>query len=106
MRSHEGDCSEHGVLLAAMLRAEGIPSRVASGLVWMDGLDAFGWHMWTQAFIDGQWIDLDATLRVPFTVGHILVATSALEDGDGQRELLALLGLLGNLEVEVVRVDL
>ena len=106
VRSHEGDCSEHGVLLAAMLRAEGIPSRVASGLVWMDGLDAFGWHMWTQAFIDGQWIDLDATLRVPFTVGHILVATSALEDGDGQRELLALLGLLGNLEVEVVRVDL
>lgn len=106
VRSREGDCSEHGVLLAALLRAEGIPARVASGLVWMDGVNAFGWHMWTQAFIDGQWIDLDATLPVPFTVGHILVATSALEDGDGQRELLALLGLLGNLEIEVVRVDL
>ena len=105
VRAREGDCSEHGVLLAAVLRAEGIPSRVASGLVWMDQVEAFGWHMWTQALIDGAWVDLDATLPVPFTVGHVLVATSSLEDGDGQRELMKLLGLLGNLDVEVVRVD-
>jgi len=105
VRSRTGDCSEHGVLLAALLRVEGIPSRVATGLVWMDGLDAFGWHMWTQAFIDGEWVDLDATLPVPFSVGHILVATSPLEDGDGQRQLTSLLALLGNLEVDIVRVD-
>ena len=105
VRNRQGDCSEHGVLLAAVLRAEGIPSRVASGLVWMGSAGAFGWHMWTQALIDGAWVDLDATLPVPFTVGHILVATSSLEDGDGQRQLMALLGLLGNLEIEIVRVD-
>jgi len=103
--SRTGDCSEHGVLLAAMLRSMGIPARTASGLVWMEGADAFGWHMWTQALIDGKWVDLDATLPVPFTVGHILVATSNLEDGDGQRELMSLLGLLGNLEIEIVRVE-
>ena len=105
VRNRQGDCSEHGVLLAAVLRAEGIPSRVASGLVWVGSAGAFGWHMWTQALIDGAWVDLDATLPVPFTVGHILVATSSLEDGDGQRQLMALLGLLGNLEIEIVRVD-
>ncbi|MDP7070278.1 MAG: transglutaminase-like domain-containing protein [Phycisphaerales bacterium] len=105
VRNRVGDCSEHGVLLAAALRAIGIPSRVASGLVWMDGVDAFGWHMWTQAFIDGQWIDLDATLPTPFSAGHVLVATSTLKDGDGQRQLMSMLGLLGNLDIEVVRVD-
>jgi transglutaminase-like putative cysteine protease len=105
VRNRQGDCSEHGVLLAAVLRAEGIPSRVASGLVWMDRVGSFGWHMWTQALIDGAWVDLDATLPIPFTVGHILVATSPLEDGDGQRQLMTLLGLLGNLEIEIVRVD-
>lgn len=105
VRNRQGDCSEHGVLLAAVLRADGIPARVASGLVWMSRVGAFGWHMWTQALIDGAWVDLDATLPVPFTVGHVLVATSPLEDGDGQRQLMALLGLLGNLEIEIVRVD-
>ncbi len=105
VRNRVGDCSEHGVLLAAALRAVGIPSRVASGLVWMDGLDAFGWHMWTQAFLDGEWVDLDATLPIPFSAGHVLVATSTLKDGDGQRQLMSMLGLLGNLDIEVVRVD-
>jgi len=104
-RDRQGDCSEHGVLLAAVLRSLGIPARVATGLVWIDGAKAFGWHMWTQAFIDGVWVDLDATLPVPFTVGHVLVATSPLQDGDGQRQLMALLGLLGNIEIEIVRVD-
>jgi len=104
-RSRKGDCSEHAVLLAAMLRSMQIPARVASGLVWVDGADAFGWHMWTQAVIDGAWIDFDATLPARYSVGHILVATSNLEDGDGQRELLSLLGLLGNLNIEIVRVD-
>jgi transglutaminase-like putative cysteine protease len=100
--NREGDCSEHGVLLAAMLRADGIPSRVASGLVWIDWANAFGWHMWTQALIDGHWIDLDATLDQTYSAGHVLVSTSSLADGDGQGQLVGLLGLLGNIDIEVV----
>lgn len=99
-----GDCSEHAVLLAAMLRADAIPSRVATGLVWMDGAGTFGWHMWTQALINGAWIDLDATLPMPYSPGHVLVATSPLSDGWGQADLIRLLALLGNLEIEVVEV--
>ena len=84
-----------------MLRADGIPSRVATGLVWIDWADAFGWHMWTQAMLHGRWVDLDATLPMAYSPGHILVSTSALADGDGQGELIGLLGLLGNLNIEV-----
>src|SRR5690606_22722165 len=51
-RTRQGDCSEHGVLLCAMLRAQGIPARVATGLVYADAFAGhegiFGWHMWTQ----------------------------------------------------------
>ncbi|MGH7378377.1 MAG: transglutaminase-like domain-containing protein, partial [Candidatus Methylomirabilales bacterium] len=34
----EGDCTEHGVLLAALARASGIPARVVSGLVQHQGV--------------------------------------------------------------------
>jgi transglutaminase-like putative cysteine protease len=85
-----------------MLRADNIPSRVATGLVWMDGADAFGWHMWTQALINGAWIDLDATLPMTYSPGHVLVATSPLSDGWGQSDLVGLLGLLGNVQIDVI----
>jgi hypothetical protein len=79
VESKEGDCTEHGVLLAALARVVGIPSRVAAGLVYFEG--KFGYHMWTEVYVD-QWIALDATLgkgRVDAT--HIKLADSAMERG-------------------------
>lgn len=107
-RSKTGDCTEHGVLLAAMLRADGIPARVASGLVYAESFagedDIFGWHMWTQALIDGKWVDFDATLPVRYSAAHILTGTSSLSQGSASADLSSLLMLLGNLEIEVVEV--
>jgi hypothetical protein len=104
-----GDCSEHGVLLAALLRADGIPSRVATGLVYADAFagheSIFGWHMWTQALIDGKWVDFDATLPVRYNAAHILTATSSLNDGMGMADMASVLQLMGNLEVEVLDVQ-
>ena len=53
-RTLEGDCTEHALLLAAMLRVKAIPSRVAVGLVYVDSLSAFGGHMWTEACLNGH----------------------------------------------------
>jgi hypothetical protein len=47
----QGDCSEHAVLLCAMLRADGIPARVASGLVYVD---EFAGHVGTSSLADGS----------------------------------------------------
>ena len=49
--THEGDCTEHAVLLAALCRARGIPARVAIGLVYMPATHEFGYHMWTEVYI-------------------------------------------------------
>ncbi len=107
-RTQSGDCSEHGVLLAAMLRAQGIPSRVAMGLVYVDEFagerGVFGWHMWAQALIDGKWIDFDATLPVRYTATHILTGTSSLNDGTGSNDMVGLMQLLGNIDIEVLEV--
>ena len=104
-RTRAGDCSEHAVLLAALLRAADIPARVASGLVYVDqfaGAEGiFGWHMWTQAIVDGKWIDLDATLPVRHHAGHIITNVSNLAGGMGSDQG-SMLALIGNLEIEII----
>lgn len=108
-RSRQGDCTEHAVLLAAMLRAGDIPARVVSGLVYADQFAGsrhiFGYHMWTQALleIDGQdyWVDLDATLPRAFDATHIALSVSALRDGEMATSLSSMLPLIGQLEIKV-----
>jgi len=111
-RTKEGDCTEHAVLLAAMLRARGIPSRVASGLIYADRFagssDIFGYHMWTQALVPDaegveRWIDLDATLpaETAFDATHIALGTSELAGDSAINSLVSLAPLMGRLEIDV-----
>ena len=118
-RTKQGDCTEHAVLLAAMFRGAGIPSRCVSGLVYADQFagheSIFGYHMWTQAWIDqdgdgprpGRWLDYDATLPgdTRFDATHIALSVSDMNGGLISNEMAALLPLLGNLEIEVVQTD-
>ena len=113
-RDGRGDCTEHAVLLAAMLRADGIPSRVVSGLIYATRFagesGVFAFHMWTQALVEtdtgARWINLDATLPggVSFDATHIAVATSALSDERSGDALLPVAELLGRLSIEVEAV--
>src|SRR4029077_4468476 len=63
-RTLEGDCTECSMLAAAMCRAVGVPSRTAIGLIYADvkGAPNFAFHMWTEVWIKGRWIAIDATL--------------------------------------------
>jgi transglutaminase-like putative cysteine protease len=104
----EGDCTEHAVLLAAMLRAEKIPSRIAVGMVYVHRHSAFGGHMWTEAWLDGRWIPLDATLgQQGIGAGHIKLAVSGFED-DGPAPIssfIPLMQILGDMKIEVVEIE-
>jgi len=113
-RTREGDCTEHAVLLAAMLRADGIPARVASGLIYVPSFagatDVFGYHMWAQALleVDGteRWVDLDAVLDdEPFDATHIALVVTPLEEGQGPTAMAAMAPLLGRLQIKVESVE-
>ena len=117
----QGDCTEHAVLLAALLRAEGIPSRTVSGLIYIDEFlgeaGVFGYHMWTQAWLPGdsedadgnsggRWVDLDAVLDgQDFDAAHILLNVSAMQDGQMINDMVDMLPLLGGLKIQVIETE-
>ena len=111
VRSRAGDCTEHAVLLCALLRTQGIPARVASGLLYVAESGAvrnsYGWHMWTQALIDGSWVDLDAVLpgSVRFDASHVLTGTSPADGGSLDTDLARIVDLMGDTEIEVRSID-
>lgn len=108
--TRSGDCTEHAVLLTALLRAAGIPARVVTGLVYAERFagasQIFGYHMWSQALIDGRWIDLDATLDGSrFDATHIAFATSALDDErTATRDIARIGAIMGHLKIKVLEV--
>ncbi len=112
-RTAQGDCTEHAVLLAALLRVVGIPSRTVNGVIYIDEFlnqaGVFGYHMWTQAWLEGgpgrggRWVDLDATLQdQPFDAAHIAFATSAMDDPTMINDMISMLPLIGRLKIKVV----
>lgn len=105
--SKAGDCTEHAVLLAALLRVNDIPSRVAIGFVYSPQHQAFVGHMWTEAFLAGKWFPLDATTgRAKTGAGYLTISTSSLSD-DGLApvaKFLPMLHLLGRTKIDVVEV--
>jgi len=111
LASRAGDCTEHAVLLVAALRAQGIPARVASGLAYVDAPghpNSYGWHMWTQAIVDGHWVDLDATLPADgprFRASRLLTGTSAADGASMDGDLSAIVNLIGDLAIDVASVD-
>jgi Transglutaminase-like superfamily len=95
---YAADCTDAAVLLAALGRAAGIPTRVASGLVYSresyHGIsNTFMPHSWTLAWADGKWRSFDLALD-DFDSTHIALTVG---DGDEQSVLASgqLAGLLG-----------
>ena len=83
LEKRSGDCTESAVLLAALGRSMGIPTRVASGIVYSreryHGVShSFMPHSWTIAYVDGSWQSFDLALD-GFDSTHIAFNIS---DGD------------------------
>jgi len=106
-RRLEGDCTEYAMLTAAMCRAVGVPSRTALGFVYVDmpKTPVFGYHMWTEVYVQGQWLALDATLGQG-SVGpaHIKITDHSWHDTRSLAPLLPVMRvMLGKVAVEVLR---
>jgi len=104
--SREGDCTEHAVLLAALARACGIPSRAISGIVGVPGeagpAARFGYHMWTEVYVCGRWRYIDAALaQTECDPTHIALAMLDLSQGSVNEASLSFLPILGALTIEI-----
>jgi hypothetical protein len=103
LRGMTGDCSEAAVLTAALLRAAGVPSRVALGFASV-GRGVFIGHAWAEAWL-GEWVGVDAALgQYPAGVERIKLADL---DGSADMRIAAtnlMLSALSNLDVEILDV--
>lgn len=131
-RARAGDCTEHAVLLAAVLRARGVPSRVVTGLVYLPASDAegflddmpehadhagaglWGYHMWTQALVlrgkegggrEEVWLDLDAAVTSPgrYDAGHIALGVLSFDEAEAFNPLLTTALVIGRLSIETAQ---
>ena len=105
-RSLEGDCTEHAVLLTALLRNRGIPARIASGVIATETPQGsvFAYHMWSEAWLEDRWLPLDGTLGTVAGCGHIKFLESALSESNPYAALLPVLTSLGELTISVGEV--
>ena len=64
------------------------------------------YHMWTEVWVRGQWLPIDATLGRGYVgATHLKIADHSWADTTSLTPLLPVLRVLGKLSIEVVRVD-
>jgi len=110
-RTLEGDCTECAMLAAAMCRAVGIPSRAAIGLIYAEPKEVgrrptLAFHMWTEVWVDGQWLAIDATLgRGSVAADHLKITDHSWHGVQSVVPLLPVTRvMLGKAKVEVLSV--
>ena len=103
-RDMQGDCTEHAVLMAAMLRVRRVPSRIAIGLVYDKRTLGFVAHMWTEAWLGGRWVAFDPT-RGEGKVGpaHIKLAHTSFSDKSAApvTAFVPLMNVIGKWRIDV-----
>ncbi len=94
LKNRVGDCNEHAVLLAALGRAAGIPTRIEAGLVYLK--DRFYYHAWNLMYL-GQWITADSVFgQLPADVSHLRFASGSPE------QQLDIMGVIGKIQLTVL----
>ena len=95
LENRVGDCNEHAVLLAALARAAGIPTRIEAGLVYLKG--RFYYHAWNLMYL-GQWITVDSLFgQLPADVSHLRFATGSPE------QQLDIMGVIGKVQLTIIK---
>lgn len=104
-RNMQGDCSEHSVLVAAMCRAAGIPTRCAVGLVYSPPMGGFGPHMWNEVYVNRRWVAIDAAFdQSEVDATHIKLSTSSLDGVAPFDAFMPVLKVFNKMKVQPVEI--
>lgn len=88
-KQKKGDCTEHAILLATLIKIRGIPARIASGLIMTPGRPGFTGHVWVEAQVQGNWYPFDSTAPMSSRQVRIKLADSNFDE-DSQNSGLSL----------------
>jgi Transglutaminase-like superfamily len=105
-RERSGDSTEHAALLAAIVRARNVPSRVAFGLVYNESKTdpALVFHAWTEVYLKDHWLCIDASVEKPNTnASYLKLVDSPLADQNPYAPLLAALTMIRDLEIDITK---
>lgn len=98
-----GTCVAYATLLATLARSVGIPSRVAFGYGYVNGM--FGGHAWTEVLIGDRWLGIDGALDPHGTVDAARFAFAHGSLAGGPAELTSSVGaqLYGRIDASILR---
>jgi hypothetical protein len=95
------ECQGHAYLYTALARANGIPSRVANGLVYSEQHQGFLYHSWAESLMDGEWQTVDPTFgQLPADATHI-----KLTEGEEYTDIAPLAELVGKVSARIVEFE-
>ncbi len=104
-RRWQGDCTEHAIVLCALLRSRGIPCRPAAGFLFVPQLNAYVPHMWVEYQDQNTWQLLDSSQPPDISLlRYLKVADAALagESESGVAMFAGLLDFVGRAKIEVL----
>lgn len=103
-QSRSGDCSEHAVLLTALLRMYDYPARTVIGVFvsLQDPVLAYG-HAWTEYYGDAGWAGLDGT-RIDKIVGAQHIPLGVISD-ESIAYRMAVVGTLRFLSIDRIMLE-
>lgn len=79
LESGDGVCRDHAILLATLLRADSIPTRLVSGMVYANS--AFYYHAWVEVWTGSKWLGVDSTRPTKgLDATHIKIAQGTVGD--------------------------
>ena len=76
----KGDCTEHAILLATLMKVRGIPARIVSGLILTAGRPGFSGHVWVEAKIQENWYPFDSMSAISSKQVRVKLADSNLNE--------------------------
>jgi hypothetical protein len=100
----EGDCTEHALLLVALLRKAGVPARMAYGLILTES--GFIGHAWVEAYGDRRWRWLDPSFPGGRPYG-LKIRLGVMDPAEPVWASLSLtlLQVAGTVEAEILKVE-
>jgi Transglutaminase-like superfamily len=103
-----GDCRQYAMLTAALCRAAKLPARTALGLVYDKDTvkgPVLAFHMWTEVWVEGQWMDIDAVWgEGGVGADHLKITDHSWSDTQTLAPLGAVTRVMGKIQVEVKEV--